>query len=79
MKRHSEYKKLYHASPNFSLNNIKHAHQDLWKLPPYLISHFGGQLTKVMQAAAEEYLYYACLDAAKKNFHETAFPPNHPH
>ncbi len=74
LKRHSPYKKLYHPTPNLHLNNFN----NLWKLPPYEIANFSGQLFKVMQTAIEEYLCQECLASAQENFEKTAFP-HHPH
>lgn len=41
---------------------------DIWKLPPYVIARFGGELTQIMLNAAQEYIVAKCLSQIRHNF-----------
>ncbi len=43
---------------------------DIWKLPPYVIARFGGELSQIMLKAAEEYIYQKCLTEIRKGFNQ---------
>ena len=43
---------------------------DIWKLPPYVVARFGGELSQIMLEAAQEYIYQKCLTEIGKGFKE---------
>ena len=53
--------------PNRKLASIT---PDIWKFPPYVVAHFGGELTQVMLKAAEDYIAEKCLTEVHQSFNK---------
>ncbi len=75
MKRHYAAKKL-----RFTLDpkELARYEEDFWNLPPYLIGRFGGELSRVMLEAAQQYIFDQTLGAAQSRFDAAAFPDKKP-
>lgn len=71
MLRHSAVKKLRTINPA-SLKN------EVWRLSPFAISRFSGELAQVMLNAANSYIYEKCLAEQKQDFLNEAFPDQKP-
>lgn len=69
MQRHYPKTKLY---PNSKLT-LDQNQSSIWELPPYLIAQFGGELSRVMLEAAQEYIFQTVLAQEQKVFRQTAF------
>lgn len=64
MTRRAYRKKI---SPNQKIASIT---PDIWKLPPYVVARFGGELTKIMLKAAQEYIIEKCLTEVRHSFNK---------
>lgn len=53
------------AGPNQKIASIT---PDIWKLPPYVVARFGGELTQIMLNAAQEYIVEKCLTQVRYSF-----------
>jgi len=43
---------------------------DIWKLPPYVVARFGGELTQIMLKAAQDYIVEKCLTEVRHSFNK---------
>lgn len=62
-------KRIYHkkSGPNQKIASIT---PDIWKLPPYVVARFGGELTQIMLNAAQEYIVEKCLTQVHHSFNK---------
>lgn len=72
MNRHYAKTKLFNPSTR-RLAAMADFGQSLWELPPYVIARFGGELSKVMLEAAQDYIYLRCLEQQRQTFKGAAF------
>lgn len=73
MIRHFKKKKLYNHSRMLLMAN-----ENIWNLPPMEIARFGGEISKVMLEAAEQYILEKSLFEQKKRFERAAFHQSKP-
>ncbi|MGE5580972.1 MAG: hypothetical protein ACM3X9_00375 [Bacillota bacterium] len=66
MNRHYRQPKLKHPHPYQRLNTP--AIPVVWKLSPYEVARFSGELLQVMGEAAQKYIYEKSLAEIKKDF-----------
>gem|GEM_PF-711158 len=71
LKRHYVKAKLF----NHSGRPIDIFPESVWNLPPYVIARFGGELTRVMVSAAQQYISQQCLNKQQQIFEREAFGP----
>lgn len=69
MNRHFKKTKLF----NRSLFPILPHDKSIWDLSPLAVAQFGGELTRVMLEAAEQYIIEKSLLNQKKVFEDAAF------
>lgn len=62
-------KKVYHKK-TVSNQRLASPTPNIWRMPPYIVARFGGELTQIMLEAAQEYIYEKCLSEARKVFNE---------
>lgn len=43
---------------------------DIWRMPPYIVARFGGELSQIMLNAAENYIVEKCLSIVHQEFNE---------
>ncbi len=62
-------KRIYRnkLGPNQKLASLT---PDIWKLPPYVVARFGGELTHIMLEAAKEYIAEKCLAEIHQSFNK---------
>ncbi len=54
-------------NPNQKLASLT---PDIWRMPPYIVARFGGELTQVMIEAAQEYIAEKCLVKVHQDFNK---------
>ena len=54
-------------APNQKLASIT---PDIWKMPPFIVARFGGELTQIMLEAAQEYITKKCVSEIHKDFNK---------
>lgn len=70
MIRHFSKHKFKNALPGQRLVQPRNS---VWKLPPYEIAFFSGQLMQVMMKAAQDYIAKRSLQELQQEFAQTAF------
>lgn len=54
-------------APNQKLASVT---PEVWKLPPYVVARFGGELSQIMIEAAKEYIAEKCLAEINQSFNK---------
>lgn len=74
MHRHYQKNKLFNRSTSHLLSD----EPSIWSMGPYFLARFGGELSRVMLTAAEQYIFEKSLAFQRQSFEKAAFSKSSP-